>query len=188
MIEIRNPSVTGGATSGPWDAHPEIILFLPPSKDRIDQAYEQDDRYNIISRRCSQFCGPCDHLSHPLEAKVMAVPLNAEELMNLSMGTHTGLEERVLATIRQRTQERDALQAGHVEDHETIAKLRSRVAALETAYANALVEIELMGTRMHPGPPYLDVVFDGPPGPIAGRFVEVEDARGYSDNAGEWIR
>ncbi len=34
---------------------------------------------------------------------------------------------------------------------------------------------------------YIDVVFDGPPAPEAGRFVEVEDPRGYSVNVGDWI-
>jgi hypothetical protein len=34
---------------------------------------------------------------------------------------------------------------------------------------------------------FVDVVFDGPPGHEAGRFVEVEDSRGHSINAGEWI-
>lgn len=33
----------------------------------------------------------------------------------------------------------------------------------------------------------IDIVFDGPPGPIAGRFVEVEDQNGHSINAGEWL-
>jgi hypothetical protein len=32
----------------------------------------------------------------------------------------------------------------------------------------------------------LRIVFDGPPGPEAGRFVEVENADGRSINAGEW--
>lgn len=31
------------------------------------------------------------------------------------------------------------------------------------------------------------VIFDGPPGPKAGRFVEVEDASGRSIKAGRWI-
>lgn len=31
------------------------------------------------------------------------------------------------------------------------------------------------------------IVFDGPPGPVAGRFVEVENAAGASINAGEWV-
>lgn len=31
------------------------------------------------------------------------------------------------------------------------------------------------------------VVFDGPPGPEGGRFVEVEDAKGRSVNVGEWV-
>ena len=30
------------------------------------------------------------------------------------------------------------------------------------------------------------IVFDGPPGPEAGRFVEVEDDKGNSINAGTW--
>ncbi len=32
----------------------------------------------------------------------------------------------------------------------------------------------------------LHIVFDGPPGPNAGRFVEVETPDGRSVNAGEW--
>lgn len=41
----------------------------------------------------------------------------------------------------------------------------------------------------HPAPSPADVyvVFDGPPGPEAGRFVECEDAEGRGINAGEWI-
>ena len=33
----------------------------------------------------------------------------------------------------------------------------------------------------------INIVFDGPPGPEAGRFVEVETDDGASINAGEWI-
>lgn len=35
-------------------------------------------------------------------------------------------------------------------------------------------------------PQGLRIVFDGPPGPEAGRFVEIENSAGYSVNAGEW--
>jgi hypothetical protein len=35
--------------------------------------------------------------------------------------------------------------------------------------------------------PYIDIVFDGPPGPEPGRFIEVEDAKGNSIRFGEWI-
>lgn len=35
---------------------------------------------------------------------------------------------------------------------------------------------------------HIDIVFDGPPGPEAGRFVEVEDAWGKSISIGEWIK
>ncbi len=34
---------------------------------------------------------------------------------------------------------------------------------------------------------YFDVVFDGPPGAVAGRFVEVNDDTGSSIKVGEWI-
>jgi hypothetical protein len=34
---------------------------------------------------------------------------------------------------------------------------------------------------------YIDVVFDGSPGPVTGRFVEVEDQQEMSINAGKWI-
>ena len=33
----------------------------------------------------------------------------------------------------------------------------------------------------------LHIVFDGPPGPEAGRFVEVENDQGKSINADEWV-
>ena len=34
---------------------------------------------------------------------------------------------------------------------------------------------------------YIDIVFDGPPGPVPGRFVEVENDQGASIRVGEWI-
>ena len=34
---------------------------------------------------------------------------------------------------------------------------------------------------------YIDIVFDGPPGPEGGRFVEVEDSTGQSIKFGEWV-
>jgi hypothetical protein len=35
-------------------------------------------------------------------------------------------------------------------------------------------------------PAAIHVVFDGPPGPVSGRFVEVEDPGGRSISAGTW--
>jgi hypothetical protein len=34
---------------------------------------------------------------------------------------------------------------------------------------------------------FIDIVFDGEPGPVPPRFVEVEDENGRSINAGEWV-
>lgn len=35
---------------------------------------------------------------------------------------------------------------------------------------------------------YVDIVFDGPPGPEGGRFVEVENDSGQSIRFGEWFQ
>lgn len=34
---------------------------------------------------------------------------------------------------------------------------------------------------------FVDIVFDGPPGPVSGRFVEAEGPDGRSVQVGEWI-
>ena len=34
----------------------------------------------------------------------------------------------------------------------------------------------------------IQIRFDGPPGPEAGRFVEVEDADGQSIRVGQWVQ
>lgn len=34
---------------------------------------------------------------------------------------------------------------------------------------------------------HIDIIFDGPPGPDGGRFVDVENADGQSIGFGEWI-
>jgi len=33
----------------------------------------------------------------------------------------------------------------------------------------------------------INIIFDGPPGPSSGRFIEVETDSGWSLNVGEWI-
>ena len=35
---------------------------------------------------------------------------------------------------------------------------------------------------------YVDIVFDGPPGPTGGHFVEVEDSAGRSINFARWVQ
>jgi hypothetical protein len=41
----------------------------------------------------------------------------------------------------------------------------------------------------HGGPkPYIDVVFDGPPGHESGRFIEAEAPDGSSVNFGRWVQ
>ena len=34
---------------------------------------------------------------------------------------------------------------------------------------------------------FIDIVFDGPPSHISGRFVEVENEKGHSISIGEWV-
>jgi len=51
--------------------------------------------------------------------------------------------------------------------------------------ADAVIRaIESPPPAMHPH--QIAIVFDGPPGPESGRFVEVEDSKGRSLNVGEW--
>lgn len=52
-----------------------------------------------------------------------------------------------------------------------------------------LVDLYVEATREPPAPKeaYLDVVFDGPPSHVSGRFVEVENPAGASVKAGWWI-
>ena len=35
---------------------------------------------------------------------------------------------------------------------------------------------------------YIDIVFDGPPGPTGGTFVEVENDRQHSISIGKWFQ
>ena len=44
-----------------------------------------------------------------------------------------------------------------------------------------------IGSINMPHNQFIDIVFDGPPGPISGRFIEVEDSTGASIAYGEWI-
>uniref|UniRef100_A0A6M3L6N6 Uncharacterized protein n=1 Tax=viral metagenome TaxID=1070528 RepID=A0A6M3L6N6_9ZZZZ len=62
----------------------------------------------------------------------------------------------------------DYEQGYHIREEE-IERLRHRVAELEAQ-------------RMP-----INILFDGPPGPVSGRFIEVETDEGRGINAGEWI-
>jgi hypothetical protein len=55
-----------------------------------------------------------------------------------------------------------------------------RIVNLLTQNAN------LVATLMHLEP--LDIVFDGPPEALSGRFIEVENMAGASVNIGTWIK
>lgn len=59
------------------------------------------------------------------------------------------------------------------------------------AARSALVgQIERQGWRAPvraPATRHVDLVFDGPPGPLAPAFVDVEDDQGRSIRYGEWI-
>ena len=80
-----------------------------------------------------------------------------------------------------------AFDAGRESDEKEVELYRSqlndanhRVAELQEQLHSALSETA--------APAYhIDIVFDGPPGPEAGRFVEVEDNAGRSLKFGEWV-
>lgn len=60
-----------------------------------------------------------------------------------------------------------------------IEREREYRAFLQSANAGLAEKLEAQGSALH-------VVFDGPPGPESGRFVECETPDGRSINAGEW--
>lgn len=53
-------------------------------------------------------------------------------------------------------------------------------------FANAIMCGYDTGSRMT-GESAINIIFDGPPGPESGRFIEVETDDGRSFRAGEWI-
>jgi hypothetical protein len=59
------------------------------------------------------------------------------------------------------------------------------------ARAQLVGQVERQGWRapaLAPATTFVDVVFDGPPGPDAPRFVEVEDDQGRSIRYGQWLQ
>ncbi len=73
----------------------------------------------------------------------------------------------------------DALQGSNKVHMSSVAELTRTLKETKEALRVAktsVAELELV-----------DIVFDGPPGPVCGRFVEVEDQSGKSIRVGEWI-
>jgi len=74
------------------------------------------------------------------------------------------------------------------------ASIGKRVEELGTAYlykradGRTVLLDEKKLTVLRRAPRHVDVVFDGPPGQVAGRFVEVEDHTGKSVGVGTWLQ
>ena len=62
------------------------------------------------------------------------------------------------------------------------ANRTSQVNAEETS-DETVIDVEAIFSDLA----YIDIVFDGPPAPESGRFVEVNDHTGASINAGDWL-
>ena len=58
--------------------------------------------------------------------------------------------------------------------------------SLEAAYTMADDIVRSVAALRAAGGQALNIVFDGPPGPVSGRFIEVENDAGVGVNAGEW--
>jgi hypothetical protein len=78
----------------------------------------------------------------------------------------------------------DALEAGDAMGEWAYQWRRELDAGLPMSLYGVTVPEPLFGS--HYGE-HVDVVFDGPPGPEAGRFVEVENDQGRSIRLGEWV-
>jgi hypothetical protein len=76
-------------------------------------------------------------------------------------------------------------------DPQVLARWREALKEYLSARAALVGQIERQGWRAParaPATSYVDIVFDGPPGPDAPRFVEVEDDQRRSIRVGEWIQ
>jgi hypothetical protein len=75
-------------------------------------------------------------------------------------------------------------------DPQALTRWREARNAYLAARAALVGQVERRGWRAlarAPATSHVDIVFDGPPGPDAPRFVEVEDEWGRSIRYGEWI-
>lgn len=71
--------------------------------------------------------------------------------------------------------------------HNEIAKLRADLADARKKIVDCVAVMDEQGKRLALQAQDTDILFDGPPGPEAGRFVEVEDMQRRSIRVGEWI-
>jgi hypothetical protein len=76
-------------------------------------------------------------------------------------------------------------------DLDVLTRWRQARDAYLAARAPLIRQLERQGFRAPPRPRgggYIDIVFDGPPGPDAPRFVEIEDDQRRSIQYGQWIQ
>jgi hypothetical protein len=55
-------------------------------------------------------------------------------------------------------------------------------------YAAFTEAVAMLGAKNTRSSKYIDIVFEGGPGPVPPRFVEVEDDQGHSINYGQWVK
>lgn len=100
-------------------------------------------------------------------------------------GRAVGLSETERILLRHL---RDDVHAAETKAHRSTEHADAELAAAQGALLDRLIATEPCPA---PDPALqewaIDVVFDGPPGPTAGRFVEVEDLSGKSVGVGQWI-
>ena len=150
--------------------------------------------------------GELDRVSRELSClqSVIAEPdeLNAEpasdyetlrrQYLSLRLMTNSALARNRYLCRRDDRDMRAALSvnAANVSaERDTNAMLTDLLEKAEAERDALHAEAEALRKRARPAqaaPQELRIVLDGPPGPEAGRFVEVENAAGRSVNAGEW--
>ena len=66
------------------------------------------------------------------------------------------------------------------------AELAEKALEAETYHGMSVRLNDQLAALRAAGGQALNIVFDGPPGPVSGRFIEVENDAGAGVNAGEW--
>lgn len=129
-------------------------------------------------------CGPCGGTGDCPDCKVWAIAAEAWEAFVLACddtGCLVGADsdESVTVITKQAAAERWAFQGNDVACH---VDFETWWGGLEER-ATTILQALLPGARVAKE---VRVVFDGPPGPKSGRFVEVERPDGASVSVGDW--
>lgn len=191
MIEVSPPidleaidARAAVATPGPWDI---MTVAGAGRRQHLTKPGEEATLARVVSYQVDPPTFVCELEGEDLattefiRAAREDVPLLSQEVHRLRRVVEHLLRDAAPTTLT--TAQHQALD--HVQ--KTLG-LSSRVELIRHALALAELEADSVAKgHVVARTELVDIVFDGPPGPKSGRFVEVENAQGQSVRIGEWV-